>query len=157
MATIVACWTVAGVPLEAPAAAMTIRIRRADTGALVVTDSAMTELGDGCFAFDFSPVDGLDYSIRADGDPAAAGQTSAAERYQFGALSGATEARVTEIGTLLDYQANRLEVDFAGVPRLVTLYERDGTTVKSTQTLETEGGEAVATQAGIQTKRGAAT
>lgn len=102
MSTIVACFTNNGVPLTSPANAPTIRIRRTDTQALVVTDDAMTEQGDGCFSYDFTPTDGLDYSIRADGDPTASGQTTQAERYAFGSLSGGTEARIgTDIPAIL--------------------------------------------------------
>lgn len=88
MATIVASFTSLGVPATGLAA--TIRVRRTDTGALVVTDAAMTEQGDGAYAFSFAPTDGLDYSIRADGTAT----LPASERYAFGALSGATEARL---------------------------------------------------------------
>jgi hypothetical protein len=94
MAEIVAHFTNQGVPLVAPGNAPTIRVRRTDTGALVVTDAAMTELGDGNFRYTFVPVATLEYSVRADGDPTAAGQTTAQERYQFGALSGITDERI---------------------------------------------------------------
>ena len=74
-----------GVPLVAPANTPTIRIRRHDTGALVVTDLAMTELGDGVFKFDFTPpVEGIEYSVRADGDPTAASQVAAGNRFRYG-------------------------------------------------------------------------
>lgn len=97
MSEIVACFTAAGVPLVAPADIPTIEIRRIDTQALVVTGSAMTEIGDGCFAFTFAPVSTLEYSIRADGDPLVNGQLSASERYQFGSLSGITVDNI-EVG-----------------------------------------------------------
>lgn len=86
MAEIVAHFTNQGVPLVSPANVPTIRIRRTDTGALVETDSVMNELGDGGYVFSFTPVSGLDYSIRADGDPTASGQTGVTERYVFGTL-----------------------------------------------------------------------
>jgi len=100
---IIASFTDEGVPLTSPSNTPTIRIRRTDTGALVVTDSAMTELGDGNYKYDFSPSATLQYSIRADGDPTAAGQTTAEERYVFGALSGvqvdAIETTIPDIET----------------------------------------------------------
>ena len=83
---IVAHFTNVGVPVTAPGDVPTIRIRRTDTGALVVTDAAMTELGDGGYVYEFTEAALLDYSIRADGDPTASGQTTAAERYAFGGL-----------------------------------------------------------------------
>lgn len=84
---IVAHFTNNGVPLTAPATVPTIRIRRTDTGALVVTDAAMTELGDGTFRFTFTPAAVLlEYSVRADGDPIAALQVSVADRYKYGAV-----------------------------------------------------------------------
>ena len=82
-----------GVPLESPTTAPTIRIRRTDTQALVVTDQSMTEQGDGAYSYTFAPSATLEYSIRADGNPLAVGQTTAAERYAVGSLSGVTSAR----------------------------------------------------------------
>ena len=79
-------------PLTAPATAPTIRIRRTDTQALVVTDLPMTEQGDGNYSYDFATTDGLEYAVRADGDPAAAGQTAPGGRYAHGTISGTTEA-----------------------------------------------------------------
>lgn len=96
MAEIIAHFTNQGVPLTSPANIPTIRIRRSDTGVLVVTDSAMTELGDGNFRFTFAPAAGLDYAIRADGDPTAAGQVTAQERYTFGSL-GSTDALASAV------------------------------------------------------------
>lgn len=83
---IVAHFTNNGVPLTAPGNVPTIRIRRTDTGALVVTDDAMTELGDGSYRYDFDEAALLNYSVRADGDPTAALQVSVADRYKFGVL-----------------------------------------------------------------------
>lgn len=77
-----------GVPLTSPAAAPTIRIRRQDTGALVVSGLAMTEVGDGIFSYSFTELPGVDYSFRCDGDPGASGQTTAQERYSVGGFTG---------------------------------------------------------------------
>lgn len=99
------------IPLTAPGATPTIRIRRTDTQALVVTDLAMTEQGDGNFSFDFTPVDGLEYAVRADGDPTAIGQTVPGGRFAYGAFSGTTEARLeTDIPAILT-AANVAQVD----------------------------------------------
>jgi len=74
-----------GVPLVAPGVIPTIRIRRLDTLALEVTDVNMTEVGDGNFFFSFAPaVDGIEYAVRADGDPTAVTQVPAAVRFQAG-------------------------------------------------------------------------
>ena len=102
MTEIVAHFTNGNVPLVAPGTVPTIRIRRIDTQALVVTDSAMTEIGDGNFSFTFSPAVTLEYSIRADGDPAAAGQVTAGERFVFGALSGTAEDQLVSIASGVD-------------------------------------------------------
>ena len=101
MAEIVAHFTNGNVPLTSPGTVPTVRIRRIDTGALVVTDSDMTELGDGSYQFTFAPVATLEYSIRADGDPAAAGQVTPGERYKFGDLSGITENTLDKLGAAL--------------------------------------------------------
>ena len=94
MATFFAAFADIGTPAEGLSA--TIRIRRADTQALVVTDSAMTEQGDGGYSFVFSPVDGIDYSVRADG-----GTTlSDSDRFVFGSISGATEATEDQVARI---------------------------------------------------------
>ncbi len=76
------------VPLVVPATVPTIRIRRTDTQALVVTDAAMTEQGEGNYTFEFEPIGGLEYAIRADGDPIAAAQTTVGGRFAHGSVSG---------------------------------------------------------------------
>lgn len=138
--------------MVSPANAPTIRIRRTDTQALVVTDDAMTEQGDGCFSYTFAPVDGLEYSIRADGDPTAAGQTTAQERYAFGSLSGTTEARLevdipailVDTGTTLfdiaekirKVTSNRVVVN--GTDTQVDVYEDNGTTIAFSFTISAD-------------------
>ncbi len=91
MAELVAHFTNANVPLVSPGTAPTINVWRIDTGALVVTDANMAEIGGGNFNFMFAPVSNLEYAIRADGDPLAAGQVSVGERYVFGSLSGSIQ------------------------------------------------------------------
>ncbi len=59
----------------------TIRIRNLATNALVVTNAAMTEVGDGFYSYDFTSYDEDDeYAIRCDGS---ATLTSDGERYTY--------------------------------------------------------------------------
>ncbi len=74
-----------GVPLVSPANTPTIRIRRSDTDALVVTDAAMTEVGDGNFKYILTnPIEGVEFIARADGDPTGASRVPSGIRYQSG-------------------------------------------------------------------------
>jgi len=58
----------------------TIQIRRADTGAVVVSWATMTEIGDGWYKYDFSAIDEtLEYLIICDGSTT----LTNAERYTF--------------------------------------------------------------------------
>lgn len=86
--TFTAYWESApGVPLVAPGVTPTIRVRRLDTNALVVTDAAMTEVGDGVFKYIFpvvAPYKGQSFSGRADGDPTAVTQVPASVRFNTG-------------------------------------------------------------------------
>lgn len=97
---ITAAWeSAAGVPLTSPGQVPTIRIRRLDTQALVITDVVMTEIGDGVFHYSFDPpVKGIKYSVRADGDPAAGSQVPAVIRYMYGILSNRTDENWTLLG-----------------------------------------------------------
>lgn len=113
MSEIVACFTAAGVPLVAPTDVPTIRIRRIDTQALVITDLAMTEQGDGCFSFTFAPVATLEYSIRADGDPLVGGQLSPSERFAFGSLSGITVEEIETTIPLIETTVLQNAIDIA--------------------------------------------
>ena len=91
-----------GTPLVAPGVVPTIRIRRNDTGALEVTDVAMTEIGDGNFFFSFAPaVDGVSYSARADGDPTGITQVPAASRYSYGEVDNRLEEMWTRDDLIL--------------------------------------------------------
>lgn len=81
-----------GVPMTSPGDAPEIRIRRLDTNALVVTDGAMTEVGDGLFKYVYdTAVNSIEYAARADGDPNSSGQAS--QRFQAG--SGDTKVEET--------------------------------------------------------------
>jgi len=102
MPRISAFFTDDGVPLTSPPNAPTLRVRRQDTQALVVTDAAMAEQGDGVFTYDFAEDPTLEYVFRCDGDPLASGQVTAQERYVGGSFSGITEARLeTDIPAIL--------------------------------------------------------
>ena len=81
-----------GVPMVAPTDPPEIRIRRLDTDALVVTDLAMTEVGDGIFKYEYTAaINSIEYAGRADGDPNVTGQ--ATQRFQAG--SGDTKVEET--------------------------------------------------------------
>ena len=97
---ITAAWeSAAGVPLVSPGDAPTIRIRRLDTQALVITDVAMIEVGDGVFHYSFDPpVKGIKYSVRANGDPTAVVQVPSTIRYMYGILSNRTDENWTLLG-----------------------------------------------------------
>ena len=78
--------TLAGAPVNGLTDDPEIRIRRLDTGALVVTDDAMTDVGaDGLHTYSFAPVAGLRYSFLIDADPNGSGQTDV--RYFDGAFT----------------------------------------------------------------------
>ena len=67
----------AGTPMTSPATAPTIRVRRLDSNALVVTDLDMTEVGDGLFKYVYTDaVNSIEYAALADGDPGDAGQST---------------------------------------------------------------------------------
>lgn len=117
---ITAYWESApGVPLTAPGDLPTIRIRRLDTQALEVTDSAMTEVGDGLFSFSFAPaVDGIEYAVRADGDPTVSTQVPAAVRFQ----SGQVDNKLAEMHV-------RFDLD----PAEQQTYDNDGEDITNSQ------------------------
>jgi len=74
-----------GTPLVAPGDVPTIRVRRLDTNALVITDAAMVEVGDGMFKHIYTtPVEGVQFSARADGDPSVNDQVPANTRFNTG-------------------------------------------------------------------------
>jgi hypothetical protein len=91
MAEIVVLMTNNSVPVTG-GTVPTIRVRRLDTNALVETDSALTEVGDGIYSFSLTTASTLEYSFRVDLDPGGAGQTTASERFQFGSVSGIQDA-----------------------------------------------------------------
>jgi hypothetical protein len=117
---ITAYWeTAPGVPAVGLANVPTVRIRRLDTLALEVTDAAMTEVGDGNYFFSFAPaVDGIEYSVRADGDPTAVAQVPAAHRFQ----SGQVDNKLAEVHV-------RFDLD----PAEQQTYDNDGEDITNSQ------------------------
>lgn len=99
---IVAHFTANGTPLVSPTDLPKVDVRRTDTGALVTSAATMVELGGGSYVHVFTTTPTLQYSARADGDPNTSGQVPIAERFVFGAFSGAVEARIeTDIPQIL--------------------------------------------------------
>jgi hypothetical protein len=97
-----AFFTNAGTPATGLAA--TIRIRRLDTSALVVTDAAMAEVGDGLYQYDHVGYDdALDYGVRMDGSAA----LPAADRYSPAAVFSEQPRRVREIWQLKGLDATK--------------------------------------------------
>ena len=136
----------------APATGLTVTVRiwrvRAATQTLVVTDAAMTEVGDGFYKYEFTTWDPLEnYVFRSD---SGVGQTDS-ERYATGASSvspeeisdqvwdedktehtivGSTGEALTDIESivevLLKFESNRSLID--PVAKTLTIYDDDETT-----------------------------
>jgi len=131
---IIAKFTNQSVPLVAPGVLPTIRIRRSDTGALVVTDDPMIEIGDGLYRYNITGLDPqLDYSVRADGDPTAAGQVTLAERYAWGVIAGIGDDYVRKVLT------NRAETTDIGGAKQIDFYDDDAATIIDSITISADG------------------
>lgn len=96
----------------------TIRIRRVSTGALLVTDAAMTEVGDGFYRYTFSTYDpSIDYAIRCDGGILLSGS----ERYQYAGNENAAELDsiqddIIEVNTnILGVSGSVVNIDFSSL------------------------------------------
>jgi hypothetical protein len=82
----------------------TVNIRRIDTGALVITAGAMSEVGDGFYKYDFTTYSAaLEYSILCDGTSTLTGY----DRYATAALDAnndvlATAANLATVDTVVD-------------------------------------------------------
>jgi hypothetical protein len=118
------------VPLVAPAALPTIRVRRIDTQALVVTDVAMVEVGEGEYSFDLTTDPVLEYSWRANGDPTSTGQTITGGQFVFGTASGVADH-------ILDACHLGVTYDGVGTLSLDTWLVRDDLTVTPISTTVT--------------------
>ena len=126
-----AFFTNAGTP--ATGLSPTIRIRRLDTDALVVTDAAMVEVGDGFYDYDFTSTfsDLLDYAIRADGTATLSG----ADRYKAGGLDGDDFIIRGNIGN----RADILEDTPSPGERTINVYDVAGTTIVASYVIDTTG------------------
>lgn len=91
---LVAHFTNAGSPLVSPGDLPTIIIREL-TGDTIISTGTMIEVGEGSYRFSFVTTPTLNYSARADGDPAVSGQLPLSERYRyFDAFSGIVEENI---------------------------------------------------------------
>jgi len=105
----------------------TIRIRNVDSTALVVTDAAMTEVGDGWYKYNFTSYNEENtYSFRADGTSTLSGS----DRYVFGTNENNEVTQVRKIAT------NKWEI----VNTQWIEYDDDATTALRTYDLFDESG-----------------
>ena len=121
---VTAFFTTVGVPTTG--LSPTIRIRRLDTDALVVTDDAMVDVGDGFYDYEFALFDSsLEYVIRADGTSSLEG----ADRYKSGTLDG----QITQIHSST---AGHIEISDDGLT--IELFDDDDNLLR-TLTRSTDG------------------
>lgn len=85
----------------------TVRVREAATGTLVVTDSNMTEIGDGFYTMTFSEDPALDYTFRADA------KLIEFNQFAFGAtgVDGVNSLQAQQIEDTLDFFIGRFETN----------------------------------------------
>ena len=109
----------------------TIRIRDLSDNALVVTDDAMTEVGDGMYKYDFATYDNtIDYAIRCDGTAT----LNTVDRYVFGSndVGAANEHSLSALKAL----TGKWEI----TGNQLIMYDTDGTTPLYTFDLKNAGG-----------------
>lgn len=130
----------------------TIRIRRVDTGVLVVTDAAMIEIGDGFYRYSFGTPQGFDgaqdYAIRMDG-----GSVLGSERYVVASNeailpeqtvdgSGPSDVTLEQLWrTLLARFVGQADVTQVAGEKVVTYLQQDEATTQhqtTTNTSETQ-------------------
>ncbi len=105
--------TTQGVPLTAPTSLPEVQVRRSDTQAIVQAFTVMTNIGDGNYAFDFTVVDGLEYTFQLDGDPNS-DNTISSSQLLSGSFSGTVETRIeTDIPELVDHIVGTAIIDKA--------------------------------------------
>lgn len=105
----------------------TVRIRKVSDGTLVVTDGAMTELGDGFYKYAFTSYDaGTDYVIRIDGTAT----LSAGDRYH------AATNLLNNVEQAIKIWTNKLQI--TGNQQVV--YDDDGSTALYTWDLKDASG-----------------
>lgn len=136
-----------GVPAEALADKPEITVRRADTGAAIVTDVASVEIGSGWYGYDFTLYDEtLDYVALWDADPNDLGQVSAFDRYYSAATEGPV---VTANRKLLN---NRLELQPGSINNW-ELWDDDDVTVIRTFDVTDKTGAAITVDSGVPARR----
>ena len=103
----------------------TVRVRDLSTDALVVTDAAMAEVGDGWYKYDFTLYDKTkDYAIRCDGTDT----LEANDRYAFVGTDG-------KINTIAQVLTGHWEI----TNNQLIMYDEDGTTPLYTFDLTRDG------------------
>jgi len=125
-----------GVPATGISPVPTIRIRNLATGSLEITDSGMTEIGDGWYKFVFGAYDSAkDYAVRSDG-----GSTIPnSERFVFGTNDFDSDL-------LNDVELKTSQLNFIGTDVISTL---DG------EFVNTLGGQVTVIRAGAAAAAGA--
>ena len=123
--TITAFFTNRGTPTTG--LSPTIRIRDLADNSLVITDAAMSEVGDGFYKYNFTSYDETkDYTFRADGTSTLTGS----DRYVFGTNENNEVTQVRKVST------NKWEI----VSNQWIEYDDDGTTALRTYDLFDESG-----------------
>lgn len=101
----------------------TIRIRELATNTLVVTDAAMTEVGDGAYSYEFTAYDpAVDYSFRSD-----AGATLVS-RYGFNSTEEDDSAVINQMATDITFIRNAESGKWEIVDNQMIFYTPDGLT-----------------------------
>jgi hypothetical protein len=139
--TITAYFSSSGTP--ATSLSPTIRIRLVSTGALVVTDDAMTEVGDGWYKYVYTSfVPGIDYTIQCDGTSTLSGY----DRYVVASTAGETDL----IRKILMNKMNLSD----GSSNNWVLYDDDGSTPLLTFSITDKNGSAITNEVGVPARRG---
>lgn len=86
----------------------TFRVRESVGGALTVTDSDMTEVGDGFYTSTFSEDPSIDYVFRAD---AGVNSINTANRFTFGVAEEMSSLQAEQIQDTLDFHVGRFETN----------------------------------------------
>jgi len=128
-------WTKLGVPQVG--LTPTIRVRRVDTAALIVTDAAMVEIGDGFYRYNFDSGAGfdgsLDYAIRMDG-----GSVLGSARYLAASNEAILPETTVDVGVDLEQLWRTLLARFVGQAdvaevageKIVTYLQQDDATTQ---------------------------
>jgi len=143
---IVSMFTSSGTPTTG--LSPTIRIRDLADNSLVVTDGAMTEVGDGVYQFNFTSVLGYilttNFSIRTDGTAT----LPTSERFHSAVTN-------TMLDIISAYKINRYAIDDANDKQQI--YGIDGITVLFENTLTDKDGSTITLQGTSPSNRGSKT